>query len=83
MANNVRALTAANPGAIAVVIVGHAHLLGEDHLVEKSRLPSTVVGAAPNRSLERVLRERSNPPASARFLRTDAGVLLLAPGAVR
>jgi len=78
IAAQVRAVAAARPDALLVVVVGQSHLLGEGRVVERAGLPCTVVGAEPPASLSREL-----PIANAHDLvRTNRDVWFFA-GSVR
>lgn len=55
IAAQVRAVAAARPDALVVVVVGQSHLLGEDRVVARAGLPSLVVGAEPPEDLARSL----------------------------
>ncbi len=76
LARHIRKLAFANPRALIVAVIGHAHLLGEGHVVAQLELPATVIGALPNVSLLKARAARKPRPSDARFERTDTGVLL-------
>ena len=59
MAVRVREIAAAAPGALIVVVVGQAHLLGEGDLVRRTDLPSVALGGEPPAALaEAAIRAR-------------------------
>lgn len=65
------------PDRLVVVVVGHAHLLGDGKLVARTGLPSVVVGARLSRSLRAAYPDVRDAAGS--YLRTDAGVLFFNP----
>ncbi len=78
IAAQVRAVAAARPDALLVVVVGQSHLLGEDRVVARAGLPCLVVGAEPPEELARSL-----PTGMAHeFVRTNRDVWFFA-GRVR
>lgn len=58
IADRVRALAERDPDRLVVVVVGHAHLLGEDRVVPLAAMPSVVLGARMSRRLAADLQAR-------------------------
>ena len=79
IAARVRRIALAHPEALLVVVVGHAHLLGEGGLLARVALPNVAVGARLSVALHRQLAEVRPPPGT--VLRTPSGVLFFAPEA--
>ena len=79
IAKQVRRALVLHPDELLIVVVGHAHLLGNGHLVGRVGTPSIVIGAELSETLE---QEFQNHPATAdtEFLRTDRNVLFLKSG---
>ncbi|MBK8979239.1 MAG: ChaN family lipoprotein [Planctomycetes bacterium] len=73
LADAVRRLLDAEPYSTVVVIVGHAHLLGNGDLVGRIGVPAAVLVARPSNSLAAWLA--SHPPTQP-FVQTERGVLL-------
>lgn len=78
MAVNVHATAERHPDALIVVVVGQAHLLGGDRVIQQVGLPWVALGARPSVALREQFA--SYPaPAGARYLITESGVLLRRP----
>ncbi len=75
IAASVRRAAAVWRGCVVVVVVGHAHLLGQGRLIDRVGLPSVAVAGRLSVSLERkasVRRARATHP----FLLTGSGILI-------
>ncbi len=77
IADRVREIASLHPGNLVVVIVGHAHLLGQGDLVHRVALPHIAVGARLSVTLQQIYD--GMPRSKSEFLRTDAGVLFFNP----
>ena len=76
IAAQVRAVAAARPEAVVVVVVGQSHLLGEDRVAQRAGLSCVVVGAEPSPQLLRAWPARSEHE----LVRTDRDVWFFASG---
>ncbi len=74
IASNIRRALHLYPNRLIVIIVGHAHLLGQGRLVARVGAPSLAIGAR----LSATLREKAKklrPIDTTAFLQTDQGIL--------
>lgn len=76
IAARVRRIALAHPEALVVVVVGHAHLLGQGGLVARVGLPHVALGARLSVALQRQLTARPAPRGA--FVRTTSGVVFFA-----
>ncbi len=79
IASRVRRLALAHPETLVVVVVGHAHLLGEGGLIARVALPNVALGARLSVGLHRQLA--AVPPPPGHLLRTPSGVVFFAGAA--
>lgn len=74
IATNVQRALRLHPDRLVVVIVGHAHILGNGHLLGRVGVPSMTIAARCSPALTRALAKHP-PVRGGEFLRTDRGVL--------
>ena len=78
IASNIRRALRLHPDNLIVVIVGHAHLLGQGHLVGRVGAPALAVAARFSPRLRRAAAGRPDVEESS-FLQTERGILFF-PG---
>lgn len=78
IASNIRGIHLIYPERLIIVMVGHAHLLGEGQLIERVGLPAVALGARMSVSLRRSYGEL-RPPRGTEFVQSSSGVLFLYP----
>lgn len=78
IARSIRDAARAHPDQLIVVVVGHAHLLGEGRLIARVGLPSLAIGARMSEPLTRAYLDypRAERPC---FLKTTSGILFFHP----
>ncbi len=81
IATNIRRALRLYPDRLILVIVGHAHILGDGHLLGRVGAPSMTIAARCSPVLTRAIA-RHPPVGKHEFLRTDRGVLFFPPRSV-
>jgi len=78
IARNIRRALRRYPNHLIVIVVGHAHLLGQGHLLARIGAPSLAIGARLSVTLTKKLKSQ-RPCDTTSFLQTDQGILFF-PG---
>ncbi len=78
IATNIRRALRLYPDRLILVIVGHAHILGDGHLLGRVGAPSMTIAARCSPVLTRAIAQHP-PVGKNEFLRTDRGVLFFPP----
>ena len=78
IANNIHRALRLYPDRLIIVVVGHAHLLGEGHLIGKVGEPCLSIAARLSPDLEKELAKHPSLK-SADFLRSERDVLFFPP----